>query len=219
MAEVFEKKHYYILKTIDNIIKSQAYQEDLKISIPKFEEQKYKNRQGNTQRKYTMTKNGFALLAMSFHGEKALQFKLTYINRFDRMETILRNMSAPDWIEERQAGITSRIGSTDMIQSFIDLAIEQGSSGYSHYYSHYTRMVYKALFGLTGKIPANFRNSLPESNLEALKLAEKWLANELELEIADGTKFYKDIFRSINEKLKVFCDNIRFLIEEKESDD
>ena len=41
-----------------------------------------------------MDRKGFVLLAMGFTGEKALQFKIAYIDAFDRMEEELRNSTA-----------------------------------------------------------------------------------------------------------------------------
>ena len=42
----------------------------------------------------TEDRKGFVLLAMGFTGEKALQFKIAYIDAFDRMEEELRNSTA-----------------------------------------------------------------------------------------------------------------------------
>ena len=47
-----------------------------------------------------MTKDGFTLLAMGFTGAKALQFKIAYINAFDRMEAELQRRRA-ERIEEK----------------------------------------------------------------------------------------------------------------------
>lgn len=38
-----------------------------------------------------MNRDGFTLLAMGFTGEKALQFKLEYINAFNKMEETIKN--------------------------------------------------------------------------------------------------------------------------------
>lgn len=45
---------------------------------------------------YTMTKNGFYLLAMGYTGKKAMQFKLAYIDAFDRMEAMLNGKMTPE---------------------------------------------------------------------------------------------------------------------------
>lgn len=43
---------------------------------------------------YELTKDGFTLLAMGFTDEKALAFKIAYIERFNRMEALLRAEAA-----------------------------------------------------------------------------------------------------------------------------
>jgi hypothetical protein len=42
---------------------------------------------------YTMTKDGFTLLAMGYTGKEAMQFKVAYINEFNRMEATLRTQA------------------------------------------------------------------------------------------------------------------------------
>ena len=39
-----------------------------------------------------MTRDGFTLLAMGFTGKKAMAFKIAYINRFNEMESFIRNL-------------------------------------------------------------------------------------------------------------------------------
>ncbi len=43
---------------------------------------------------YRLTKNGFAMIALGFTGEKAIQFREAYITRFDEMETRLKEMES-----------------------------------------------------------------------------------------------------------------------------
>lgn len=46
----------------------------------------YLNDQGKEQPAYSMTRDGFTLLAMGFTGHKALQWKIKYIEAFNAME-------------------------------------------------------------------------------------------------------------------------------------
>ena len=46
----------------------------------------YITKDGRTVRAYDMTRDGFTLLTMGFHGRNALAFKLAYISRFNAME-------------------------------------------------------------------------------------------------------------------------------------
>lgn len=50
----------------------------------------YSDAQGKSQPAYELTSRGFTLVAMSFTGEKAFQFKIAYIDAFEKMENALR---------------------------------------------------------------------------------------------------------------------------------
>ena len=57
-----------------------------------FRLSEYTDAKGEQRKQYTITKDGFALLAMGFTGAKALQFKIAYINAFDRMERLIHGL-------------------------------------------------------------------------------------------------------------------------------
>ena len=57
-----------------------------------FRLSEYTDAQGKPRKQYIITKDGFALLAMGFTGAKALQFKIAYINAFDRMERLIHGL-------------------------------------------------------------------------------------------------------------------------------
>lgn len=82
VAENFEKNHRDVLKAIDEFKDGVAQNfADL------FYLTTYKHPQNKqVYREYYMTKDGFTLLAMGFTGKKALEFKLAYIDQFNKME-------------------------------------------------------------------------------------------------------------------------------------
>ena len=88
-----------------------------------------------------MTRDGFTLLVMGFSGEKAMRFKVSYINQFNNMEKLLKEKFV-----ERQKGITVRHIVTDMIKQS-----QENERMNGHAYSIYTDMIYKALFGKSAK--------------------------------------------------------------------
>lgn len=57
-----------------------------------FRLSEYTDAKGEQRKQYIITKNGFTLLAMGFTGAKALQFKIAYINAFDRMERLIHGL-------------------------------------------------------------------------------------------------------------------------------
>lgn len=84
VAEIFEKRHDHILRDIRELLKTCSKE----FSLPNFEESTYKVR-GKEYPCYNLTKDGFTMLAMGFAGEKAVQFKEMYINKFNEMERVL----------------------------------------------------------------------------------------------------------------------------------
>ena len=56
-----------------------------------FVETTYLSGKQQEQPMYIMNRDGFTLLAMGFTGQKALQFKLDYIDAFNKMEQTIRN--------------------------------------------------------------------------------------------------------------------------------
>ena len=91
VAEIFGKRHDHVLRDIETL------------KIPK--EWRLSNF-GETQidrktptggivksKAFTITRDGFTLLAMGFTGAKAMQFKIAYIEAFNAMERELQKLS------------------------------------------------------------------------------------------------------------------------------
>ena len=97
VAETFEKKHQHVLRDIDSLKKHVSNFGHM------FEETSIKDSYGREQRAYFMNRDGFTLLAMGYTGKKALQFKLKYIEAFNKMEKTIREQELPQTTEERLA--------------------------------------------------------------------------------------------------------------------
>ncbi|MBC1459323.1 Rha family transcriptional regulator [Listeria newyorkensis] len=80
VAETFEKRHDNVLRDI----------ESLKKDVLNFEEMFYDSTEpdayGRDRKVIYMNRDGFTLLAMGFNGKKAMQFKLKYIEEFNKMD-------------------------------------------------------------------------------------------------------------------------------------
>lgn len=94
VAEVFEKNHQHILEAIDNLTVENSTVKNM------FMEDTYINSRGRAYRQILMNRDGFTLLAMGFTGQKALQFKLQYIDAFNQMEDHIKN-GLPETPEEK----------------------------------------------------------------------------------------------------------------------
>ena len=86
MAEVFEKEHKHVLDAVRKLFTAEN-------SAVKqmFQESTYLNERNQSQPMFVMNRDGFTLLAMSFNGKKALEFKIAYINAFNNMEAELKS--------------------------------------------------------------------------------------------------------------------------------
>lgn len=88
VAEKFGKNHKHVLESVRELVRGCAE----KSADPMFAESTYINPQnGQEYPMFVMNRDGFTLLAMGFTGEKALQFKLEYINAFNKMEETIKN--------------------------------------------------------------------------------------------------------------------------------
>jgi Rha family phage regulatory protein len=78
---MFDKRHDHLVRDIKALISA------VPGGLPNFGDTPYRDSQnGQTYSQYEMDRDGFALLAMGFTGEKALKFKLAYIAEFNRYE-------------------------------------------------------------------------------------------------------------------------------------
>lgn len=83
VAEYFEKQHKHVLDSIRNLIAENSAVKSM------IFENTYKQR-GKEYIQYDLTRDGFSLLVMGFTGSKALEWKLKYIEAFNKMESTLK---------------------------------------------------------------------------------------------------------------------------------
>lgn len=79
VADKFNKEHKDVLESIRNLTAENSAAKSF------FQESYYENR-GKSYPMYIMNRDGFTLLVMGFTGKKALDFKLEYIEAFNKME-------------------------------------------------------------------------------------------------------------------------------------
>ena len=93
VAEKFKKRHDHILRDIE------SFQKDIPNFGEMFLENKSPDKYGRKQKIYLMNRDGFSLLCMGFTGKKALEWKLKYIEAFNKMEEILKS---GDYLSEEE---------------------------------------------------------------------------------------------------------------------
>lgn len=87
LAEHFDKRHCDILRLLNALLRSANKQRLSK----HFFKSNYKDETGKNNTMYLMDRDRFSLLVMSFKGEKALKWKLDFIDAFNAMEQEIRN--------------------------------------------------------------------------------------------------------------------------------
>lgn len=135
VAETFGKLHKDVLESIRSL------KDDLSIAefSALFYESEYRASNGKINPMYYMNRDGFTLLAMGYTGQKAVKFKLAYINQFNQMEELLKGR-----LIEREKGIVIRQAFTKAIQQS-----SENERMHGHAYSTYTDVIYKSIFGKT----------------------------------------------------------------------
>ncbi|MCZ3947229.1 ORF6C domain-containing protein [Lactobacillus gasseri] len=83
-AKIFDKRHDHVMRDINN----------LKKDVPNFGEMFFEaettDSYGRKQKINYMNRDGFSLLVMGYTGKKAMEFKLKYIEAFNKMEAYIR---------------------------------------------------------------------------------------------------------------------------------
>ena len=152
---------------------------------------------GQVYQMYTMNRDGFSLLAMGFTGEKALEWKLKYIQAFNKMEKLLLQQQPLYWQETRQAAKGNRLLETDSIKEFVAYAKRQGSQHADRYYYHLTSLANKAAGITEGRDKAGIQQ------LNSLTLIEHIIKEVIRQGMAEG-KYYKDIYVDGKERIRQF---------------
>lgn len=109
VAETFGKEHKHILEAVDNLTAENSTVKNM------FAEDSYKNTRGREYRQVLMTKDGFTLLAMGFNGKKAIEFKLAYIEQFNKMEQQLKQQ-LPGTYKEALLQLVEQVESNERLE-------------------------------------------------------------------------------------------------------
>jgi len=128
VAEHFNKRHDTVLRAIRNLLEEmpEGYRRNFAEVITE-----YTNGKGGTQQgpAYRMTRDGFTLLAMGFTGKEALQWKLAYIDTFNKMEAAL-TIGTPDRITPAQA---------QHLKELVDIIVASGKQDYPSTWARFQR--------------------------------------------------------------------------------
>lgn len=108
LAEVFNKQHKNVIQAIETKINSAENSAQYK---KMFVEATYTDKSGKRNKMYYLNRDGFTFIAMGFTGSKVDEFKLKYIEAFNKMEQIVRQElpQTPEEKLELTMQVTTRI--------------------------------------------------------------------------------------------------------------
>ena len=85
IAQIFMKEHKHVLRDIEQLTCSQEFRQS------NFGLSSYFSSQNKELPMFEVTKDGFSFLVMGYTGEKASQFKETFIREFNKREAFLKD--------------------------------------------------------------------------------------------------------------------------------
>ena len=132
VADFFGREHKHVIDAIEKCLTEQPN------LVADFSAAKRNNR-GRHYKCYEMTRRGFTYLVLGFTGKKANQFKLAYIDQFEKMEAHLRDTAE------------GRSGSLEMCRLLEETRKEMGKETQAHHYINEHNMIYSIVCGECAK--------------------------------------------------------------------
>lgn len=187
VAEQFGKQHKNVIRDIETLI-SQLKIEPATADFAElnFIQIDQPDAQGKPRPAYLLTRDGFTLLAMGFTGAKAVQFKVAYINAFNRMERLIRGggVSAPapalKSIERRLEALEQATGAQTADLSEVGATFLQAIRAAIDSGEYYIKQKYKPYKGKHGiLLGTRGRTETAVKTLLAYKIYSEYAAHPL----------------------------------------
>lgn len=99
VAMKFGKRHSDVIRAIEDVFPKLSENEQKRNFALSEEDVELPNGGSKKRKFYVMTETGFTLLVMGFTGEKAIRFKMDYINAFNEMKQTIQALSSPSYME------------------------------------------------------------------------------------------------------------------------
>lgn len=209
IAKQLGKRHEKVLRDLDKILinphlgrlKNQSTHicvdsenADLRsLIIPNY----YRDSKNRRYREYLLTKDGFTLYMFNIQGYN--DFKMNYINKFNRMEQALINEQHKKWLSTRQQGKITRKQETDSIK----MLMEYGNIPKEKQRLYY--MTYSKLPFIVLGMKKVSRDTLPADDLNLIKELESIIQMTILTSIIKGLDvkaIYQECKKACNEALE-----------------
>lgn len=122
VAEKFGKRHADVIRAIQDMLSQLNENQRERNFALTYTETEMPNGSFRKDPLYVMTRDGFSLLVMGFTGSKALQFKLDYIDAFNKMEQIIRsgNFNLPQNYSEALRQLAEQVEESERQKQIIE---------------------------------------------------------------------------------------------------
>lgn len=188
IADRFGKRHNNLLASIKELVKGLL--ENKQTPRDYFIRSDYQDEQNNQHYpEYLCTRDGFSLLVMGFTGQKAMEWKIKYIQAFNAMESFIKERQSSEWLITRKQGKLVRRNETDTIANLIEYAKSQGSRSADKMYMVYSKLV-NSLVG----IEPGRRDAIPFKTLSTITFLEDMILHTVDEEMQKNSH-YKDIYK------------------------
>jgi len=163
VAKKFEKRHDTVIRKISKLKKETFTRLNIAVS-------EYMDESGKSNKMYLLNRDAFLFVSMGFTGEKAEEWKLDFIDAFNKMEAIIKrhtkNIRKKNWEEiRREAAVESKLmGST--LQEVRKLS---GKETKGFHYANEHKLVN---FAMTGEFKKLNREGLTNQELKILTALE-----------------------------------------------
>lgn len=193
VSQVFGKNHQHVIRDVENLKK------DVSNFGQMYVESSYLDSYNRKQRMYIINRDGFTLLAMGFTGKKALQFKIDYINAFNKMEEYIKNQQKPQIPSQpsphgkyRRKRVETYMPADDVLR----LQIASYKDGYNSIYQLLQTLVY----GYLNNMPYSITIQEHKEVLETERKEWKQICSEFQNTIDFTIPFIKELNATIAEK-------------------
>lgn len=187
ISEHFGKMHKDVLESVRNLMAENS-------AVKSMFYKSYYEVRGRDFPEFLMNRDGFSLLVMGFTGREALEWKVKYIDAFNRMEAFINERLSSEWLITRKQGKLVRRGETDVLANLVEYAEAQGSRNMrKQVYTIYSKLV-NDLVG----IESGQRDRVPFKTISTIMFLEDMILHTVDEEMQKGTH-YKEIFRICKE--------------------
>lgn len=166
VGQMFGKRHDNVLQAVKRLLP------DLPDDFTRlnFEVSEYTDDTGRRLPEYLLTKDGFAMLAMSFTGREATRWKMSFIRAFNSMAKTLERQQRTLLSAERLR-VRAEVARehTSVIAMLIEVRREQGKTTEPHHIANEGRLIGYAMTGTWAGID---RNTLDADQLRLLHKVE-----------------------------------------------